>query len=414
MKAAIRGVCRCVTACIALSLALTTTAHAQYEDLAEPAWYIGPFIGGAFPDAGRHASAGFAFQGVAGRRLLESVAVEGHLFKTSFSGDTPYPDQDVLGLGVDLALGNIVPGNPVFLMGAGQVRQKAGGNSKTSTFGDVGLGIYLPFTVAGELWRVEGRYKVASDDATGDLLGDFYLNAGFLFAYGRPPPPPPPTDADGDGIPDDQDQCPDTPRWARADASGCTPDGDGDGVDDSKDACAATAAGTPVDEYGCEVKTKPVESALQPAANPDEDGDGIGDNTDACPHTVPRFNVDAKGCVIPEDVTLKNVHFDINSARLTADGYALLRDVAASLKADTGITLEVQGHADSTGPTKLNDRLSRDRAEVVRDFLTYLGIDASRLTIKGFGEAQPIRDNKSDESRSYNRRVQFVRTSPKP
>ena len=246
-----------------------------------------------------------------------------------------------------------------------------------------------------------------------DLIEDIRINLGVLFAFGRKPPEPPPpppepvADADADGVADASDRCPETPRWVRPDANGCAPDSDGDGVDETRDDCPNTPAGSAVDDTGCEPKAEPAAAPLAPT---DEDSDGIADTADACPHTVPKFGVDEKGCVIPENVTLHNVHFDTNSWRLTADGYTLLRSVAASLKAAPEVTLEVAGHADASGPKRPNQELSLQRAEVVRDFLTYLGIDAARFTVKAHGEDRPLNDNKSKETRSFNRRVQFIRT----
>jgi outer membrane protein OmpA-like peptidoglycan-associated protein len=72
---------------------------------------------------------------------------------------------------------------------------------------------------------------------------------------------------------------------------------------------------------------------------------------------------------------------------------------------DTYITVE--GHTDSTGATEYNQKLSEWRADAVRDMLMRDGVPASRVSIKGYGESDPIADNFTPEGRQSNRRVQL-------
>jgi OOP family OmpA-OmpF porin len=200
----------------------------------------------------------------------------------------------------------------------------------------------------------------------------------------------------------------------RPDANGCTPDLDGDGVDEAHDSCPDSPAGVPVDANGCPPAPEPPpqESLQAPQAAADADHDGVPDGEDACPHTPAGLEVDEKGCVRPENVTLRNVHFDLESARLTADGYVLLRQVAAAMKAEPALRLEVSGHADSTGSNRYNEKLSVRRAETVHNFLNYLGIPQARMVLKAYGETKPVADNQTDEGRASNRRVDFRRLNP--
>ena len=69
-------------------------------------------------------------------------------------------------------------------------------------------------------------------------------------------------------------------------------------------------------------------------------------------------------------------------------------------------SLEVSGHTDNKGATNVNERLSRKRAEFVRDYLVGNGLGRNRLTAKGFGPAKPIASNNTDDGRSKNRRVE--------
>jgi outer membrane protein OmpA-like peptidoglycan-associated protein len=94
------------------------------------------------------------------------------------------------------------------------------------------------------------------------------------------------TDADADGVPDGIDQCPGTPAGTQVDARGCPADADGDGIPDGVDRCANTPAGAKVDDTGCPV---------------DEDHDGVPDGIDQCPGTPPNTQVDARGCSMDSD-----------------------------------------------------------------------------------------------------------------
>ena len=403
-----------------LSIGSAIAQDEDYETL--PEWYAGPFGGLTFGDSARNTDQGINLQVVGGAVVAESLALELNLFGSKLpSSVAGVDDTSLTGGGLSLALGTPAPGNPFFLLGAGGVSQDIAATKKTSMFGELGMGLYLPFSVAGELWRLEGRYALISNDHPAapaeELFEDGRVNLGVLFTFGEIAPDVVPLeepvlapDSDADGVPDAQDKCPDTPRWVRPDANGCSPDSDGDGVDEARDSCPDTAAGTPVDANGCPVTPGAPATGILPAqAAGDDDRDGVADAQDACPNTTPRMDIDEKGCLKPETVSLRNVHFDLDSARLTGDGYILLRQVGASLKADPAMRLEVSGHADASGGDRYNTKLARQRAEVVRDFLHYMGIDESRLQVRSYGESQPVRENTSPEGRAMNRRVEFKR-----
>lgn len=87
---------------------------------------------------------------------------------------------------------------------------------------------------------------------------------------------------------------------------------------------------------------------------------------------------------------------------------ALIDAVADALADDERILITVLGHTDSHGNELYNLRLSIDRAEAVMDRLQSAGVSLARLKADGRGEAEPIADNRSEEGRARNRRVEFV------
>ena len=105
----------------------------------------------------------------------------------------------------------------------------------------------------------------------------------------------------------------------------------------------------------------------------------------------------------------RSVQFDTGRSTIKKVSDPLLDSVAEVLKEHPEILkLEVQGHTDSQGAKALNQKLSKDRAESVKKALEKRGIDAARLTAKGYGPDKPVGDNKTAEGRQQNRRVQFV------
>lgn len=201
----------------------------------------------------------------------------------------------------------------------------------------------------------------------------------------------PVTDRDGDGVADVEDQCPDTAGSAAT--NGC-PDRDGDGVADKDDDCP-NQAGTAING-GC----------------PDTDNDGLVDRLDACPELAgPLGN---KGC--PEiaqtdrevlEEAVQAIEFETASATIRTSSYAILDKVVDILNRYAGYKVRIGGHTDSIGSAENNLTLSERRAKACYDYLISKGINASRLSHQGYGEAQPIGDNRYAPGREKNRRVEF-------
>ncbi len=110
-------------------------------------------------------------------------------------------------------------------------------------------------------------------------------------------------------------------------------------------------------------------------------------------------------------VTLSNLHFATGKADITPDSEASLNEAVNALKEHSDWKIRVEGFTDNVGSREANLKLSTDRANAVMNWLAEHGIDRSRLSAKGFGEARPIASNSTDEGRAKNRRVEIVRSS---
>lgn len=97
------------------------------------------------------------------------------------------------------------------------------------------------------------------------------------------------------------------------------------------------------------------------------------------------------------------------SDRLQGAQWPILAAVGDLMKSNPALRIEVQGHTDSVGNAQKNQQLSERRAQMVRKILAdKYGADAGRIDAKGFGQDQPVGDNKTDDGRALNRRVEIV------
>lgn len=162
----------------------------------------------------------------------------------------------------------------------------------------------------------------------------------------------------------------------------------------------------------------------------DMDGDGIVDNEDYCP-TV-KGSAEFKGCptafaseakpnndgIEGEEVqgelkfkvakVTKDITFDTKSTAVKNNFKLELDALAKALNENTKLVVALHGHCDNVGEDALNNSLSTERAQSVRDYLVSKGVNASRITTKGHGTSQPKVSNDTEKGRATNRRVEFV------
>ena len=103
------------------------------------------------------------------------------------------------------------------------------------------------------------------------------------------------------------------------------------------------------------------------------------------------------------------VTFETGKSAISPDSAATLGAAAAALKAAGDFRIEVAGHTDNVGTPEANLKLSQERAQAVMAALTERGIKAERLTAKGYGQTAPIADNRTEDGRAKNRRVELVK-----
>ena len=104
---------------------------------------------------------------------------------------------------------------------------------------------------------------------------------------------------------------------------------------------------------------------------------------------------------------LLGVNFNFGKSSLRPESLPILYNAAEILLKHPDMNVEIQGYTDNIGSQKYNKKLSLARAQTVKSFLIAKGVDASRLSIQGFGEENPVASNKTADGRALNRRIEF-------
>jgi len=287
---------------------------------------------------------------------------------------------------------------PFVTAGLGFLQEDVLGDKHMHLGFNLGGGVLVPIGWNGWALRLDARVQpqsnsesVSTDTGYPDdksLLVDYVFNLGLQIPmtvfFERP-------------VAVAEPECPVAVVNAETGRKDCVTDSDSDGVDDPTDECPGTPAGTEVDRKGCP-KAK---------VSTDDDGDGVENDDDKCPGTQKGLKVNDEGCVVAQKTSLSGVTFQPNSSKLTSEGRTTLDGVAETLKGQEDLKVEIAGHTDAVGSDAYNTLLSQQRADAVRTYLTGKGIEGERMTAVGYGEAEPVASNDTEEGRRANRRVEF-------
>lgn len=117
-----------------------------------------------------------------------------------------------------------------------------------------------------------------------------------------------------------------------------------------------------------------------------------------------------KGSTAPKLFTFDNLTFETDSARITAQAQTNVDDLIQIMQAYPNLAIRIEGNTDSTGDDAINDPLSAQRAQAVKDALVKAGIQASRVTTRELGDTKPVATNQTEAGRQKNRRIDIVVT----
>lgn len=411
---------RALTRLLAAAAGLSIATFAVAAD-GEGQFYFTPSWGLVDDDPDRNVDDDRATEVAVGYAYNERWTVEAfaHLAELSAQGSPNAEDHREIGINGLAVFNRDSLVSPYLLAGISDLNiQTDAGRDTDYAAASIGAGVL--FSTSDRMgFRFQYRLR---NQIGGDSLSDDIYSIGIQIAFGDKKTKI--VDSDGDGVADMADRCPNTPAGTPVDSRGCELDSDGDGVADSADQCPNTPAGAAVDARGCErdddgdgVKNSADRCPNTPrgaqvdanGCERDDDNDGVKNSVDACPNTPAGANVDVRGCEIKagDVIELPGVTFETNSDRLLPGAEAILDEAAATLARNPDLAVEVAGHTDSDGAAAYNESLSERRARSVRNYLVERGANGDNLTVRGYGEAQPVADNATAEGKAANRRVEL-------
>ena len=103
------------------------------------------------------------------------------------------------------------------------------------------------------------------------------------------------------------------------------------------------------------------------------------------------------------------INFETGKSDIKSESQKTIEQIVEMLKSNPALKIRVEGHTDNVGTPASNQTLSENRAKAVMDAIITEGIDKTRLSSKGWGQTKPIAENKTEDNKAKNRRVEIVK-----
>ena len=324
-------------------------------------WYIAPTVGGYYNDTDRNTNSRQVYYGLGiGRYISNNASIDFFIDRTKRDRDNVGNwSNNNYGVAARFYAGDWNAWRPYALAGVMGSYHINGSDHGWAPAAELGVGLSKTINEDAD-FRVEAAYRYDWDDKTQPKesgYGDWILGLSIVSRFGSVPTPPPAAPAP-----------PPAPTCDQL-------DDDNDGVNNCEDKCPNTPAGTMV-------------------------------GPDGCPQKV---TIDLRGVNFKFDRPSKG-ESDIGPTlqEPTSDSMDILQQAVDTLQRYPQVKVTVAGYTDSVGADSYNQGLSERRAQIVYDYLTSHGIDASRLEGPiGHGENDPVATNDTKEGRARNRRTEL-------
>lgn len=113
--------------------------------------------------------------------------------------------------------------------------------------------------------------------------------------------------------------------------------------------------------------------------------------------------------IVKDGFVALDIHFDTGKATIRPESQAIVEQISRLLRDHSTLKVSVEGHTDNVGTPGANKKLSEDRAAAVVAAVGRLGIPVARMSAAGWGQQKPVADNRTEEGRAKNRRVEIMR-----
>lgn len=153
--------------------------------------------------------------------------------------------------------------------------------------------------------------------------------------------------------------------------------------------------------------TEPINPIVEDEAPPQDTNQKPNDYEDPKEEIITLKELDPAKLKVGQTIRIDKLYFEADKSLITTQSYPVLDEIFGFLSSNTDVVVEIGGHTNGLPPHDYCDKLSKERAKAVADYLTSKGITNNRLQFKGYGKRKPLESNTTAHGRKKNQRVEI-------